>query len=82
MTEIQNPFAPMAEQMFQLYTALLHAGFTDERAFELSKTYCSVAFMNQYLRSPEWSHDKYTSYEKLRKLTKERMAKLSEEETK
>lgn len=82
MSGLPNPFTQMANQMYQLYTALLESGFTDERAFEMAKTYCSVAFMNQYLRSPEWKHDKYASYEKLRKLTNERKAKLSEEETK
>jgi hypothetical protein len=40
-------FKLLAEQMYELYEELKNAGFDSIQAFELTKTYCTVAFANQ-----------------------------------
>lgn len=45
-----NEFTPLAKSMHDLYLALWDSGFNTNQSFELTKEYCSVAFMNEFLR--------------------------------
>lgn len=43
----ENIFDPLATEMHTLFESCKKTCFIDEQAFELTKTYCSVAFINQ-----------------------------------
>ena len=45
----ENQFAPLTDEMFDLFISCIKSGFTEPQAFELTKAYCSVAFVNQAL---------------------------------
>lgn len=45
-----NEFKQLTDSMFTLYMSLKESGFDDHQAFELTKTYCSVAFVDNAIR--------------------------------
>lgn len=57
-----NKFTPLTDEMYDLFLACLKSGFTDEQAFELTKSYCSVAFVNQALVIKEQENARYSRY--------------------
>lgn len=74
-----NEFTPLAESMNRLYTALLESGFDRDQAFELTKSYCSVAFMNEALRL-KYEPPRRTKREITEQFRKQ-VAKMKEEKT-
>lgn len=57
-----NKFTPLTDEMYDLFLACLKSGFTDEQAFELTKSYCSVAFVNQALVIKEKENERYQKF--------------------
>lgn len=49
----ENCFKPLAGNIYELFEACRDAGFDNMQAFELTKTYCSVAFVNLALARNE-----------------------------
>lgn len=46
----ENSYTPLTDDMYKLFESLKASGFTEGQAFELTKTYCTVAFANQAVR--------------------------------
>ena len=55
---IENIFDPLASEMHNLFESCKKTGFTDEQAFELTKAYCSVAFINQSIELRQKEYDR------------------------
>ena len=72
-------FKNLTDQMHELYESLKESGFNDTQAFELTKTYCSVAFANQAIEA----RDKYYNrkpYSDVRRRMKDYVKKTEETE--
>lgn len=67
MTNNENRFKPLAGDMYELFEACRDAGFDSMQAFELTKTYCSVAFVNQALDTKAKEERRRESYETIKK---------------
>lgn len=52
-------FAPLTDEMYYLYRSCINSGFDYKQAFELTKTYCTVAFANQSIRAQESKTERY-----------------------
>ena len=81
--EKENAYLPLTDDMYRLFDACQKSGFNEQQAFELTKTYCSVAFVNQALsivNGERKSMSKSERYELLRKTNAERKSKLDEQE--
>lgn len=74
----ENIFNPMAVEMRLLFEALHDSGFTEQQAFELTKTYCSIAFVNQALSDGRYS---YRSKKEITETMIRQLAKYKEEKT-
>lgn len=42
-----NKFKCLTDEIYELYRSFVDSGFSLDKAFELTKTYCSIAFVNQ-----------------------------------
>ena len=73
-----NMFNTLAAEMRLLFEALRYSGFTEQQAFELTKTYCSVAFVNQAIKENEYSR---RSKREISDLMRKQLAKYKEEKT-
>lgn len=74
----ENIFNPMAVEMRLLFEALHDCGFTESQAFELTKTYCSIAFVNQALSDRQYGR---RSKQEVTDLMRKQLAKYKEEKT-
>ena len=74
----ENMFNPLAAEMRLLFEALHDSGFTEQEAFELTKTYCSIAFANQALSDSRYSR---RSKAELTETMRKQLAKYKEEKT-
>lgn len=74
----ENIFNPMAVEMRLLFEALHDSGFTEQQAFELTKTYCSVAFANQ---AAQTTYGYRRSKQETTELMRRQLAKYKEEKT-
>lgn len=74
----ENIFNPMAVEMRLLYEALHDSGFTEQQAFELTKTYCSIAFVNQALSDSRYGR---RSKQEITEQLRRQLAKYKEEKT-
>lgn len=72
----ENIFNPMAVEMRLLFEALHDSGFTEQQAFELTKTYCSIAFVNQALSDSRYSR---RSKQEITEQFRKQLAKYKEE---
>lgn len=52
-----NIFKHLTDEMYALYQSCKESGFGPGQAFELTKTYCSVAFVNQSIRLADKSRN-------------------------
>jgi hypothetical protein len=75
----ENMFNPMAVEMRLLFEALHDSGFTEQQAFELTKTYCSVVFVNHALRESQYGR---RSKQEITKQMREQLAKYKDKEVK
>lgn len=66
----ESKFKYLADEMYDLYLALIDSGFDDHRAFELTKTYCTVAFANNALSKNAKDRQREASWEALRRYRK------------
>ena len=57
-----NQFTTLTDEMHELFESCKTSGFTEEQAFELTKTYCSVAFANQSIRMSQDHYDRMRTY--------------------
>lgn len=48
-----NRFKALTDEMRELYWSCRDSGFTETQAFELTKTYCSIAFVNHAISNKE-----------------------------
>lgn len=68
----ENIFKRLTDEMYMLYTSCTDSGFNHDQAFELTKTYCTVAFARQSLEQKEISiYQKELSMQRLRERLKE-----------
>lgn len=68
----ENIFKRLTDEMYMLYTSCTDSGFNPDQAFELTKTYCAVAFARQSLEQKEMSmYQKELSMRRLRERLKE-----------
>lgn len=74
----ENIFNPMAVEMRLLFEALHDSGFTEQQAFELTKTYCSVAFVNQAFETSRYGR---RSKQEIAEQLRTQLAKYKEEKT-
>ena len=58
----ENPFTPLTNELYQLFSSCQESGFDQHQAFELTKTYCSVAFANHSVRVMLDYHDRMGKY--------------------
>lgn len=74
----ENMFNPLAIEMRLLYEALHDSGFNEEWAFELTKTYCSVAFVNHVVQT---GYERRRTKADINELMRTQLAKYKEETT-
>lgn len=74
----ENMFNQLAVEMRLLFEALHDSGFTEQQAFELTKTYCSVAFANQAMQTT-YGHRR--SKQEVTELMRKQLAKYKEVKT-
>lgn len=72
----ENMFNPTAVEIRLLFEALHDSGFTEQQAFELTKTYCSVAFAN---RAVQTTYGRHRSKQEITDLMRKQLAKYKEE---
>ena len=56
---IGNKFAGLTDEMFELFISCIKSGFTEQQAFELTKSYCSVAFVGQAIELKNKEIERY-----------------------
>ena len=71
----ENRFKLLSDELYELYTALKESGFNPDQAFEMAKTYCSVAFVSQAFQT----RDNYYNRQHSRREIIDRMKKNVEE---
>lgn len=74
----ENMFNQLAVEMRLLFEALHDSGFTEQQAFELTKTYCSIAFVNQALGGSRYGR---RSKQEVTEQMIKQLAKYKEEKT-
>lgn len=55
----ENRFTGLTDEMFELFISCIKSGFTEPQAFDLTKAYCSVAFVNQAINLKNEEIDRY-----------------------
>lgn len=75
----ENMFNQLAVEMRLLFEALHDSGFTEQQAFELTKTYCSVAFANQAMQT---TYERRKSKSELNELMRKQLARYKDKEAK
>lgn len=76
----ENIFNPLALELRMLFEACHDSGFTEQQAFELTKTYCSIAFVNQAVQTSQYEH-RYRSKRELTEQFAKYVDKRKKEET-
>lgn len=70
-----NQFKSLTDEMYKLYESCRESGFDSSQAFELTKTYCSVAFVNNAIEANSRYRNRESHHEILRRYSEQKKAR-------